>query len=310
MTEQNVSQEEQIVIEDKAVDVVDNDTAEKIEPVGQESPEADSDDSVIDELVLDADEPKADEVAEPAQDSKNLREVRAALKRAEAERKRLKRELEEVTKAKAPEGDVQQLKEPDLWDDGIDGDKEILKQRMREYLAAEAKVEAQKQEQLKLAQQEQQQAREKLQNYRQAYDAIIKRNPEASGAEEVAYNTLTLEQQAIIFETAESPAMAARIVYQLGMGLLSGSKEAADIAANTTNYGKFTKSIGLLEYKIMNNTKKKAVPAPEKTVKDTTPVVASEKKLEELFKKAQQSPTKNFDEYFEYQRSLKKVKNE
>jgi hypothetical protein len=307
MTNQNTQETSEIENKEQNTVEVKAESAENNLPADNVA-ETKTDDAQDDDVLVFGEDKEDADGDKPEEESATIKEIRAAHRRAEAERKRLKRELDELRGVKAPKDDnSQDIKEPRLWDDGIDGDEELLILKMRDYIKHKDKQEQKEREVRQAAEQEQQQVRETIQKYRASYDAIIARKPDAENAEATLANVLTAEQQAVIFEAAETPEMAAQLVYQLGVGLLNGNKEAEAIVENKKNLGKFAKSIGQLEMKLMNATRKSKIPAPDKPLTDTGVAKSVDATLAELEKKAKS--TRDYTEYFAYMNKIGK-KNE
>lgn len=245
------------------------------------------------------------------QDSSVIRNLRAQERRLRAERKQLQAENERLKAERQPQATDTAEKEPTKPMKPFDeanpnyGDTELYDRQLEEYYAAKSAYDAKQREKQQREQQERAKVQDEIKAYRDAYDKIAARRSDAIDAEKMAADTLSNEQQAAIFTAAETPAMAAQLIYQLGLGLLNGNKNAEQIVAlDGPNIGKFVKRIGQLELQIMNAPKKQPVPAPEKTVKASTAVLSPEAHLAKL--EAEAAKTGDRSAIIRYRKQMEK----
>lgn len=245
------------------------------------------------------------------QDSSVIRNLRAQERRLRAERKQLQAENERLKAERQPQATDTAEKEPTKPMKPFDeanpnyGDTELYDRQLEEYYAAKSAYDAKQREKQQREQQERAKVQDEIKAYRDAYDKIAARKSDAIDAEKMAADTLSNEQQAAIFTAAETPAMAAQLIYQLGLGLLNGNKNAEQIVAlDGHNIGKFVKKIGQLELQIMNAPKKQPVPAPETKVKASTAVLSPEAHLAKL--EAEAAKTGDRSAIIRYRKQMEK----
>lgn len=176
----------------------DDEILELTDEVGAQTPEA-AETPEEEEILTFGDEPT--EVQET--DNATIRHLREELKRA-------KKEASELRKSVPQEQPIEIGPEPDLWDDGIDGDTEKLKAAIREHDKKVAAAAARK------ATAEQAQESE-----RKSWEAELSRYAEGKqklgyadvdDAEETIKATLNLTQQAVLVKATDDPA---RVMYAL-----------------------------------------------------------------------------------------------
>ena len=214
------------ILDDEAEEEVDED--EIVISIGEESP------------------PQEEEVRAP----KWVRELR----KSNREKERKIRELEAQLNASATETKPVALPaKPTL--EGCDYDSDEYENKLaawyeqkREYDAAEAQIEAQRDAEAKEWQ-------DKLNSYAKAKASLKVRDYE--DAEAFALDTFNVTQQGIVLEGAENPA---HLIYALGK-----SQKLAKELASINNPVKFAWAVAKLETKL-KVTNRKAAAAPERTI--------------------------------------------
>ena len=270
--------EEELEIEDAAIDEVDE---------GEPEEEAESEEP--DEIVvsIDGEEP-------PPQEEQAAPEWVRELRREHRELKKRNRELESRVNQSTETNPVVSLgPKPNL--EALDYDTEKYEQSLADWYERKRLVDDQ-QGQVRRAEEEQQQAwNAKLEGYVEAKTKLKVRDYD--DAEEVAQQMFNVVQQGVVIQGAENPAL---VIYALG----KNPKKAKELAA-IDDPVKFAFAVAKLEsnLKIGN---RKAATQPERTVSATAPSSgAVDSTLERLREEA--SKTGNMDKVMAYKRAQKRA---
>ena len=270
--------EEELEIEDAAIDEVDE---------GEPEEEAESEEP--DEIVvsIDGEEP-------PPQEEQAAPEWVRELRREHRELKKRNRELESRVNQSTETNPVVNLgPKPNL--EALDYDTEKYEQSLADWYERKRLVDDQ-QGQVRRAEEEQQQAwNAKLEGYVEAKTKLKVRDYD--DAEEVAQQMFNVVQQGVVIQGAENPAL---VIYALG----KNPKKAKELAA-IDDPVKFAFAVAKLEsnLKIGN---RKAATQPERTVSATAPSSgAVDSTLERLREEA--SKTGNMDKVMAYKRAQKRA---
>ena len=270
--------EEELEIEDAAIDEVDE---------GEPEEEAESEEP--DEIVvsIDGEEP-------PPQEEQAAPEWVRELRREHRELKKRNRELESRVSQSAETNPAVTLgAKPSL--ENLDYDTEKYEQSLADWYERKRLVDDQ-QGQVRRAEEEQQQAwNAKLEGYVEAKTKLKVRDYD--DAEEVAQQMFNVVQQGVVIQGAENPAL---VIYALG----KNPKKAKELAA-IDDPVKFAFAVAKLEsnLKIGN---RKASTQPERTVSATARSSGSvDSTLERLREEA--SKTGNMDKVMAYKRAQKQA---
>ena len=270
--------EEELEIEDAAIDEVDE---------GEPEEEAESEEP--DEIVvsIDGEEP-------PPQEEQAAPEWVRELRREHRELKKRNRELESRVSQSTETNPVVNLgPKPNL--EALDYDTEKYEQSLADWYERKRLVDDQ-QGQVRRAEEEQQQAwNAKLEGYVEAKTKLKVRDYD--DAEEVAQQMFNVVQQGVVIQGAENPAL---VIYALG----KNPKKAKELAA-IDDPVKFAFAVAKLEsnLKIGN---RKASTQPERTVSATARSSGSvDSTLERLREEA--SKTGNMDKVMAYKRAQKQA---
>ena len=270
--------EEELEIEDAAIDEVDE---------GEPEEEAESEEP--DEIVvsIDGEEP-------PPQEEQAAPEWVRELRREHRELKKRNRELESRVNQSTETNPVVNLgPKPNL--EALDYDTEKYEQSLADWYERKRLVDDQ-QGQVRRAEEEQQQAwNAKLEGYVEAKTKLKVRDYD--DAEEVAQQMFNVVQQGVVIQGAENPAL---VIYALG----KNPKKAKELAA-IDDPVKFAFAVAKLEsnLKIGN---RKASTQPERTVSATARSSGSvDSTLERLREEA--SKTGNMDKVMAYKRAQKRA---
>ena len=270
--------EEELEIEDAAIDEVDE---------GEPEEEAESEEP--DEIVvsIDGEEP-------PPQEEQAAPEWVRELRREHRELKKRNRELESRVNQSTETNPVVNLgPKPNL--EALDYDTEKYEQSLADWYERKRLVDDQ-QGQVRRAEEEQQQAwNAKLEGYVEAKTKLKVRDYD--DAEEVAQQMFNVVQQGVVIQGAENPAL---VIYALG----KNPKKAKELAA-IDDPVKFAFAVAKLEsnLKIGN---RKASTQPERTVSATARSSGSvDSTLERLREEA--SKTGNMDKVMAYKRAQKQA---
>ena len=271
--------EEELEIEDAAIDEVDEG-----EPEAEEAESEEPDEIVV---SIDGEEP-------PPQEEQAAPEWVRELRREHRELKKRNRELESRVNQSTETNPVVNLgPKPNL--EALDYDTEKYEQSLADWYERKKLVDDQ-QSQVRRAEEEQQQAwNAKLEGYVEAKTKLKVRDYD--DAEEVAQQMFNVVQQGVVIQGAENPAL---VIYALG----KNPKKAKELAA-IDDPVKFAFAVAKLEsnLKIGN---RKAATQPERTVSATAPssgAVAST--LERLREEA--ARTGNMDKVMAYKRAQKRA---
>ena len=270
--------EEELEIEDAAIDEVDE---------GEPEEEAESEEP--DEIVvsIDGEEP-------PPQEEQAAPEWVRELRREHRELKKRNRELESRVNQSTETNPVVNLgPKPNL--EALDYDTEKYEQSLADWYERKRLVDDQ-QSQARRSEEEQQQAwNAKLEGYVEAKTKLKVRDYD--DAEEVAQQMFNVVQQGVVIQGAENPAL---VIYALG----KNPKKAKELAA-IDDPVKFAFAVAKLEsnLKIGN---RKASTQPERTVSATARSSGSvDSTLERLREEA--SKTGNMDKVMAYKRAQKQA---
>ena len=270
--------EEELEIEDAAIDEVDE---------GEPEEEAESEEP--DEIVvsIDGEEP-------PPQEEQAAPEWVRELRREHRELKKRNRELESRVSQSAETNPAVTLgAKPSL--ENLDYDTEKYEQSLADWYERKRLVDDQ-QSQARRSEEEQQQAwNAKLEGYVEAKTKLKVRDYD--DAEEVAQQMFNVVQQGVVIQGAENPAL---VIYALG----KNPKKAKELAA-IDDPVKFAFAVAKLEsnLKIGN---RKASTQPERTVSATARSSGSvDSTLERLREEA--SKTGNMDKVMAYKRAQKQA---
>ncbi len=271
--------EEELEIEDAAIDEVDEG-----EPEAEEAESEEPDEIVV---SIDGEEP-------PPQEEQAAPEWVRELRREHRELKKRNRELESRVNQSAETNPVVNLgPKPNL--EALDYDTEKYEQSLADWYERKKLVDDQ-QSQVRRAEEEQQQAwNAKLEGYVEAKTKLKVRDYD--DAEEVAQQMFNVVQQGVVIQGAENPAL---VIYALG----KNPKKAKELAA-IDDPVKFAFAVAKLEsnLKIGN---RKAATQPERTVSATAPSSgAVDSTLERLREEA--ARTGNMDKVMAYKRAQKRA---
>lgn len=271
--------EEELEIEDAAIDEVDEG-----EPEAEEAESEEPDEIVV---SIDGEEP-------PPQEEQAAPEWVRELRREHRELKKRNRELESRVNQSTETNPVVNLgPKPNL--EALDYDTEKYEQSLADWYERKRLVDDQ-QGQVRRAEEEQQQAwNAKLEGYVEAKTKLKVRDYD--DAEEVAQQMFNVVQQGVVIQGAENPAL---VIYALG----KNPKKAKELAA-IDDPVKFAFAVAKLEsnLKIGN---RKAATQPERTVSATAPSSgAVDSTLERLREEA--SKTGNMDKVMAYKRAQKRA---
>jgi len=271
--------EEELEIEDAAIDEVDEG-----EPEAEEAESEEPDEIVV---SIDGEEP-------PPQEEQAAPEWVRELRREHRELKKRNRELESRVNQSTETNPVVNLgPKPNL--EALDYDTEKYEQSLADWYERKKLVDEQ-QSQVRRAEEEQQQAwNAKLEGYVEAKTKLKVRDYD--DAEEVAQQMFNVVQQGVVIQGAENPAL---VIYALG----KNPKKAKELAA-IDDPVKFAFAVAKLEsnLKIGN---RKAATQPERTVSATAPSSgAVDSTLERLREEA--SKTGNMDKVMAYKRAQKRA---
>jgi len=271
--------EEELEIEDAAIDEVDEG-----EPEAEEAESEEPDEIVV---SIDGEEP-------PPQEEQAAPEWVRELRREHRELKKRNRELESRVNQSTETNPVVNLgPKPNL--EALDYDTEKYEQSLADWYERKRLVDDQ-QGQARRAEEEQQQAwNAKLEGYVEAKTKLKVRDYD--DAEEVAQQMFNVVQQGVVIQGAENPAL---VIYALG----KNPKKAKELAA-IDDPVKFAFAVAKLEsnLKIGN---RKAATQPERTVSATAPSSgAVDSTLERLREEA--ARTGNMDKVMAYKRAQKRA---
>ncbi len=271
--------EEELEIEDAAIDEVDEG-----EPETEEAESEEPDEIVV---SIDGEEP-------PPQEEQAAPEWVRELRREHRELKKRNRELESRVNQSTETNPVVNLgPKPNL--EALDYDTEKYEQSLADWYERKKLVDDQ-QSQVRRAEEEQQQAwNAKLEGYVEAKTKLKVRDYD--DAEEVAQQMFNVVQQGVVIQGAENPAL---VIYALG----KNPKKAKELAA-IDDPVKFAFAVAKLEsnLKIGN---RKAATQPERTVSATAPSSgAVDSTLERLREEA--ARTGNMDKVMAYKRAQKQA---
>ena len=271
--------EEELEIEDAAIDEVDEG-----EPETEEAESEEPDEIVV---SIDGEEP-------PPQEEQAAPEWVRELRREHRELKKRNRELESRVNQSTETNPVVNLgPKPNL--EALDYDTEKYEQSLADWYERKRLVDDQ-QGQVRRAEEEQQQAwNAKLEGYVEAKTKLKVRDYD--DAEEVAQQMFNVVQQGVVIQGAENPAL---VIYALG----KNPKKAKELAA-IDDPVKFAFAVAKLEsnLKIGN---RKAATQPERTVSATAPSSgAVDSTLERLREEA--ARTGNMDKVMAYKRAQKQA---
>lgn len=271
--------EEELEIEDAAIDEVDEG-----EPEAEEAESEEPDEIVV---SIDGEEP-------PPQEEQAAPEWVRELRREHRELKKRNRELESRVNQSTETNPVVNLgPKPNL--EALDYDTEKYEQSLADWYERKKLVDDQ-QSQARRSEEEQQQAwNAKLEGYVEAKTKLKVRDYD--DAEEVAQQMFNVVQQGVVIQGAENPAL---VIYALG----KNPKKAKELAA-IDDPVKFAFAVAKLEsnLKIGN---RKAATQPERTVSATAPSSgAVDSTLERLREEA--ARTGNMDKVMAYKRAQKQA---
>jgi hypothetical protein len=270
--------EEELEIEDAAIDEVDE---------GEPEEEAESEEP--DEIVvsIDGEEP-------PPQEEQAAPEWVRELRREHRELKKRNRELESRVSQSAETNPAVTLgAKPSL--ENLDYDTEKYEQSLADWYERKRLVDDQ-QSQARRSEEEQQQAwNAKLEGYVEAKTKLKVRDYD--DAEEVAQQMFNVVQQGVVIQGAENPAL---VIYALG----KNPEKAKELAA-IDDPVRFAFAVAKLESKLKVGNRKAAT-QPERTVSATARSSGSvDSTLERLREEA--SKTGNMDKVMAYKRSQKQA---
>ena len=271
--------EEELEIEDAAIDEVDEG-----EPETEEAESEEPDEIVV---SIDGEEP-------PPQEEQAAPEWVRELRREHRELKKRNRELESRVNQSTETNPVVSLgPKPNL--EALDYDTEKYEQSLADWYERKRLVDDQ-QGQARRAEEEQQQAwNAKLEGYVEAKTKLKVRDYD--DAEEVAQQMFNVVQQGVVIQGAENPAL---VIYALG----KNPKKAKELAA-IDDPVRFAFAVAKLENKLKVGNRKAAT-QPERTVSATARSSGSvDSTLERLREEA--SKTGNMDKVMAYKRAQKQA---
>lgn len=271
--------EEELEIEDAAIDEVDEG-----EPEAEEAESEEPDEIVV---SIDGEEP-------PPQEEQAAPEWVRELRREHRELKKRNRELESRVNQSTETNPVVNLgPKPNL--EALDYDTEKYEQSLADWYERKKLVDDQ-QSQVRRAEEEQQQAwNAKLEGYVEAKTKLKVRDYD--DAEEVAQQMFNVVQQGVVIQGAENPAL---VIYALG----KNPKKAKELAA-IDDPVKFAFAVAKLESNLKVGNRKAAT-QPERTVSATAPSSgAVDSTLERLREEA--ARTGNMDKVMAYKRAQKRA---
>lgn len=248
MTDQAILETEEELEQEQEVDInLDDDIIDAEMPEPELGEEEEPELTVGDE----EEEPEAF-VSNPVRQLRTVnRDLAKKLKLEQQQREALERKLQESTVTT-----VEELpKEPDIGDDGIDYDPEKFKQEWAKWNAKKSQIEAQKAEQNRSAEQAQQKFQQRLQAYE-------KEKPSYKGietAEQAVTSALNVNQQGIIINYADNPAL---LVSALGKNPVVLAQLAA-----IKDPIEYSRKIWEIEKKVSDKMSSVKKPAPEPTIK-------------------------------------------
>tara|TARA_R110000824_G_scaffold96322_6_gene230804 strand:- start:1302 stop:2168 length:867 start_codon:yes stop_codon:yes gene_type:complete len=272
--------EEELEIEDAAIDEVDE---------GEPEEEAETESEEPDEIVvsIDGEEP-------PPQEEQAAPEWVRELRREHRELKKRNRELESRVSQSAETNPAVTLgAKPSL--ENLDYDTEKYEQSLADWYERKRLVDDQ-QSQARRSEEEQQQAwNAKLEGYVEAKTKL--KVKDYDDAEEVAQQLFNVVQQGVVIQGAENPAL---VIYALG----KNPEKAKELAA-IDDPVRFAFAVAKLESKLKVGNRKAAT-QPERTVSATARSSGSvDSTLERLREEA--SKTGNMDKVMAYKRAQKQA---
>ena len=272
--------EEELEIEDAAIDEVDE---------GEPEEEAETESEEPDEIVvsIDGEEP-------PPQEEQAAPEWVRELRREHRELKKRNRELESRVSQSAETNPAVTLgAKPSL--ENLDYDTEKYEQSLADWYERKRLVDDQ-QSQASRSEEEQQQAwNAKLEGYVEAKTKL--KVKDYDDAEEVAQQLFNVVQQGVVIQGAENPAL---VIYALG----KNPEKAKELAA-IDDPVRFAFAVAKLESKLKVGNRKAAT-QPERTVSATARSSGSvDSTLERLREEA--SKTGNMDKVMAYKRAQKQA---
>lgn len=286
--EEVVLEDDEVIEEEETQDEPEEESDDEEESTDEESSDAEEDDeievSIGDEVVNKQDE----------EEKKAPRWVKD-LRKTNRELQKQNKELQQKLQSQEQPQQEQQLKleeRPKL--DDFDYDEDKFAEATEDWLNKKRLVDAQKEEQAKLQQQEQEAWQNKLNDYNEKKKGLKVRDFEE--AEEVAIQSFSDVQQNIILEGAENPAL---LVYAIGK-----NKSKVDELSKIKDHVKFAFAVAKLEKDLKVTSRKKA-PKPEGKVSGGGKASndATLKKLE-----ANAMKTGDMTKLLAYERKLKRNK--
>lgn len=293
--EEEESQEE--IIGDNTDDL---DSDAEDDPEGQNEDQEDGENSEAeqedgdDEIEITIGKEKPDpEVVEAQTAPQWVKDLRRQHKEVVRENRRL---ADELNKLKNPQVQAEQIgPKPTLEDCGYDPD--VFEQKLFDWKNKKDSVESQKRQAEEEQRAVQEDYKQRLEKYSSAKTEL--KASDFDDAEDVVKDTLSVTQQGILIQAAESPAL---VVLALGRN----PKKAKEIAAIKDPI-RCAAALVRLEAQLKVTTKKgtPAKPAPEKSVKGSgTLSAATDRTLENL--RAEAEKTGDYTKVFKYKQSKKK----
>jgi len=238
--------------------MLDNDTIEASVEDEIITPEIEAEEESL-EVTIEGEEPDTDpdeEIEAELGDrgKRALQAARKAAKDAAAEARAAKAEL--AASRAAVVVDEPELVEPTIEDCGYN--EPLFKQKLRDFYAAEAKVEAKKQARIAEAQAETEDYQARIGKYVSAKTAM--KVDDFDAAESMVRSKLTQAQQSIIIRNSDNPAST---ILALGR-----SKKALDDLASVKDPDRFAYALAKVEGKITVTTK--TPPPPESKLRGGT----------------------------------------
>lgn len=270
------------VEDDAEEETVEDETEGSEEEIDQAEAEAEEDDSVV--VTIGEESPPSED-----DETNSAPEWVRELRKQHREEKRKNRELQEKLEAMSGAGKAAELgKKPTL--EAADFDTERFEKELEAWYEQKRKHDAA--QEAKKAEQEaaEKEWSQKLEGYQSAKVELKVRDYD--DAEEVVQDTLSVTQQGMILQGAESPAL---LVYALGK-----NPTRAKELANISDPVKFAFAVARLETQL-KVTNKKASPKPEKMIRGTGRASGSvDNTLERL--RAEAEKTGDFSKVAAYKR--------
>ena len=269
-------EEEHLQDEQEEAQLEEQDDEAVEETVDEVEADAESEDDSLSVVIGDEEEGE-EEAEDDKKDPSLVRHLRKTVKDVSKREKNYKRELDEMKQRlskyeKPDEIDMAPRQPPKLSDPDIDYDEDKLVVKTREFVAWEAKVEQQKQEQARQEEEHKKALQVMQENYNQSKARLGA--SDYKEAEDVVVESLSTDQQVNILRYANNSAL---LVYALGK-----NPERVEELAKIDDPGLFALAIRDLENKVKPVKSKKMAPKPERKLSGSGKSATSQTTLEQL----------------------------